>query len=85
VAAQDRIVLDDAVFGALSVGALAAVNFAANLTGLAVRATDRIIYETDTGNLFYDADGAAGGAAGQVFANVGANLAGFGVAEFSII
>ncbi len=84
VSAQDRIELDDAVFGALSVGALAAVNFAANLTGLAVRASDRIIYETDTGDLSYDADG-FGGAAGKVFANVGANVLGFGVGEFSII
>ncbi len=84
VSAQDRIQLDDAVFGALSVGALAAANFAANLTGLAVRASDRIIYETDTGDLFYDADG-FGGAAGKIFANVGANVLGFGVGEFSII
>lgn len=84
VSAQDRIQLDDAVFGVLSVGALAAVNFAANLTGLAVRASDRIIYETDTGNVFYDADG-FGGAVGLVFANVGANVLGFGVGEFSII
>lgn len=82
--AEDQIILDDSVFRALSHGALSAANFAANLTGLAVRASDRIIYETDTGNLFYDADG-AGGAAGQLFANVGANLAGFGAGEFSII
>ena len=84
VSAQDRIQLDDAVFGVLSVGALAAVNFTANATGLAVRGTDRIIYETDTGNIFYDADG-FGGVAGLVFANVGANVLGFGVGEFSII
>lgn len=84
VVADDRIHLDDVAFGALAVGALAAVNFAANLTGLAVRATDRIIYETDTGNVFYDADG-FGGAAAQVFVNVGANVLGFGVGEFSII
>ncbi|MFC3180829.1 M10 family metallopeptidase C-terminal domain-containing protein [Cypionkella sinensis] len=84
VVAQDRIELDDAVFGALSVGALSSVNFAANTTGRAVRASDRIIYETDTGHLYYDADG-VGGAAGILFANVGANLAGFGAGEFSII
>jgi serralysin len=83
VSADDRIRLDDAMFGALSVGALAAANFSANLTGLAVRTTDRIIYETDTGNMFYDADG-FGGAAGLVFGNVGVNVPGFGVGEFSV-
>ncbi|MEO5614016.1 MAG: sodium:calcium exchanger, partial [Cypionkella sp.] len=84
VSADDRILLDDAVFAALALGALAAENFAANLSGLAERATDHIIYESDTGNIYYDADG-AGGAAGEVFANVGANRAGFGVDEFLII
>lgn len=83
VVADDRIRLDDAVFGTLAVGALLSVNFAANSTGLAVRNTDRIIYETDTGNVFYDADG-FGGNAGLLFANVGANLVGFGFGEFSI-
>ncbi|OYU39624.1 MAG: peptidase [Pseudorhodobacter sp. PARRP1] len=84
ISAQDRIVLDHTVFSALAVGALLDANFAANTTGLAVRSTDRIIYETDTGNLYYDADGAGGPAGSLVFANVGINVVDFGYREFSI-
>ena len=84
VSADDRIRLDHTVFSALAVGALLEANFAANMTGLAVRSTDRIIYETDTGNLYYDADGAGGPAGSLVFANVGINVVDFGYREFSI-
>lgn len=83
--AEDVIRLDHRYFNSLSVAAsLGAANFAANLTGAAVRSTDRIIYEKDTGKIFYDADG-LGGAAGVHFATVTANLTGFGAAEFAII
>jgi serralysin len=82
--ADDGIRLNHGVFTSLAVGSLSAVNFAANLTGLAVRATDRIIYEKDTGKIFYDADG-VNGVAGVHFATVTANLTGFGAAEFAII
>jgi hypothetical protein len=40
---------------------LTAAQFAANASGTALAASDCIIYETDTGNLFYDADGSSGG------------------------
>jgi Ca2+-binding RTX toxin-like protein len=52
------------VFTKLSVtGVLAAANFRANTTGTAADANDYIVYETDTGLLFYDADGSGAGAA----------------------
>jgi Ca2+-binding RTX toxin-like protein len=71
----DAIELDNAVFAALTVpGTLAATAFAANTDGVATDAAHRIIYETDTGKLFYDADG-AGGAAGIQFATLTAGLA----------
>ena len=41
---------------------LTAAAFVANATGLAGDASDRIIYETGTGNLFFDADGTGVGA-----------------------
>ncbi|URK88271.1 calcium-binding protein [Rhizobium sp. RCAM05350] len=73
--ADDTIRLENAIFTALTKpGALAAAAFAGNLTGLAGDATDRIIYEKDTGKLFYDADG-NGSAAGIQFALLSKNLA----------
>ncbi|MEQ1955506.1 right-handed parallel beta-helix repeat-containing protein [Mesorhizobium yinganensis] len=68
-AADDRFLLSDNIFTALTPGTLAATAFRANTTGLAGDATDRIIYETDTGKLFYDADG-LGGSAGIHFATL---------------
>jgi Ca2+-binding RTX toxin-like protein len=72
--ADDTIRLDDAVFAGLSTGGLAASAFAANLTGAASDALDRIIYETDTGRLYFDADGNGAGARIH-FATLAANLA----------
>jgi len=69
----DTIRLDDAVFKGLSDGTLAASAFASNTSGNAADASDRIIYETDTGKLFFDRDG-DGGAAKIQFATVDANL-----------
>ncbi|MGO4842881.1 calcium-binding protein, partial [Rhizobiaceae sp. 2RAB30] len=62
---QDTIRLDNAVMAGLgtTLGTLAAAKFWKSATGLAHDADDRIIYETDTGKLFYDSNGnAAGGA-----------------------
>ena len=71
--ANDLFHVDNAVFTGLANGALAASAFAANLSGLATDALDRIIYETDTGDLFFDVDGT--GAAGRVrFAQITAGL-----------
>ena len=58
----DTIGLDKLIFTALSgTGILSADQFAANLDGKAGDASDRIVYETDTGKLFYDADGNGAG------------------------
>ena len=60
---DDRIKLENAVFGKLTVaGALDAANFRANLTGTALDANDHVLYDTDSGQLFYDADGNGAGA-----------------------
>lgn len=60
--AADTIVLENLVFPGLPAGGLALAAFAANLTGFATDALDRIIYETDTGRLFCDFDGTSAGA-----------------------
>ena len=62
--ADDRFLLDQSVFAELGLGTLSASAFRANVTGRAQDATDRIIYDTDSGFLFYDADG--DGAGGRV-------------------
>ncbi|MBP1856739.1 M10 family metallopeptidase [Rhizobium herbae] len=73
--AADTILLDNAIFTAIgALGTLAAAAFRANTTGLAGDATDRIIYETDTGDLLYDSDGTGAGA-GVQFARLTAGLA----------
>lgn len=62
---SDRIELDDAIFTTLSTGALSADAFVANADGVATTAGQRIIYDTDSGALFYDADGSGAGEAVQ--------------------
>jgi Ca2+-binding RTX toxin-like protein len=70
--ADDTILLDDAVFTALTPGSLAAGQF---VTGTAaLDANDRVIYNNATGALFYDADGTGAIAAVQ-FAEVTPSLA----------
>jgi serralysin len=60
-AADDTVQLSKAVFAALTTGGLAATAFVANTAGVAMDASDRIIYDTDSGALFYDADGNGAG------------------------
>ena len=55
--AADTIRLENAIFTGLATGTLAASAFVANTSGNAADASDRIIYETDTGRLFFDMDG----------------------------
>ncbi|MDQ8697724.1 DUF5801 repeats-in-toxin domain-containing protein [Hyphomicrobium sp. LHD-15] len=59
---QDLIYLDRSIFTTLSAGALSAAAFVANTSGNASNANQRIIFETDTGALYYDADGNGAGA-----------------------
>jgi Ca2+-binding RTX toxin-like protein len=72
--ADDTMQLENLYFATLTTtGVLAPAAFQSNGTGLATTASDRIIYETDTGNLFYDADG-VGGVAGILFARLSPDL-----------
>ncbi len=71
--AADTIELENAVFSSLSAGTLTAAAFRFNATGLAEDASDRITYDSATGNLYFDADG--NGATARVqFAELDAGL-----------
>jgi Ca2+-binding RTX toxin-like protein len=81
---DDTIRLENTIFNAIvGTGTLTAAQFTANATGTAGDLDDRIIYETDTGNLFYDTNGSAAGGS-TLFAIVGAGL-GITNADFLII
>lgn len=72
---DDTIQLENAIFTAIGGnGVLSSSMFAINMTGFAADADDRIIYESDTGRLYYDADGTGAGA-GVHFATLTAGLA----------
>lgn len=68
---NDQIWLDDAVFGGLvnSGGTLSAAQFAANPGGIATP-TSLIVYDTNTGNLYFDDDGGAGPHGKVLFASL---------------
>jgi serralysin len=71
VSADDRFDLDNAIFqnSGVTFGSLGADGFRAGAA--AADASDRVIYDSNTGSLFYDADGT--GAGGQIlFARVDA-------------
>ncbi|KAB0676081.1 M10 family metallopeptidase C-terminal domain-containing protein, partial [Aureimonas leprariae] len=68
---QDRIALDGAIFRALDLGSLKASDFV--IGKLAATADQNVIYDSGTGKLFYDADG-AGGAAQVQFASLSPGL-----------
>lgn len=80
---SDELHLGNAAFGGLQPGKLSAGAFAANETGRAADTQDRIIYETDTGNLYFDADG-KGGKAGVLFATLTRDLA-LSARDFQIV
>jgi Ca2+-binding RTX toxin-like protein len=70
--ADDTILLDNAVFSALGLGTISADQFV--ISTAPQDANDRIIYDSNTGGLYYDADGTGGGS-GIQFAEVGRGLA----------
>ena len=81
--ADDQIELSHTIFTALTPGGtLAAIAFAANATGAATTSDQRIIYNTATGALMYDADGVGAGAAVQI-ATLSTGLA-MTAAEFTV-
>jgi len=80
--ADDRIQFDNAVFAQLGAnGALAAAAF--RLGAAAADASDRIVYNQATGQLFYDADGSGAGAA-VLFATLTGNPA-LTASDFTVI
>lgn len=60
--AADTIQLGATVFTTLTAGPLDPAGFRANDSGQAQDTSDRIVYETDTGRLYYDEDGNGSGA-----------------------
>jgi serralysin len=82
---DDTIQLENAIFKSFGTktGVIGTGNFKANLTGRATDSNDYIIYETDTGKVFYDADGSGAVASVQI-ALVGTGLA-LGSADFVLV
>jgi Ca2+-binding RTX toxin-like protein len=66
-AAGDRLVLNDAIFGALAGGVSAAHLASGAGLSAATTASQHLLYDTTSGSLYYDADG-AGGSAATLFA-----------------
>jgi Ca2+-binding RTX toxin-like protein len=80
-APDDTIVLDHTIFARLATGTLAAPGFFAGAA--AHDASDRIIYNSANGNIYYDADGNGGGAQ-VLFAHVAPGTA-LTYADFLIV
>lgn len=78
---SDRILLDNLAFTALAEGSVSASAFVVGTA--AIDADDRLIYNSATGALFYDADGSGAGAAVQ-FATLGTGLS-LLASDFSVI
>lgn len=71
--ADDRFDLDHLIFDVLPLGTLKAADFQANATGTALDGSDRILYNTTSGAVLYDADGTGAGGAVQI-ASIGGGL-----------
>ena len=71
-AGSDSFQLENAILKMLkSTGTLGAANFRASTAGTAADANDYVLYDTDSGALYYDADGTGAGAAVQFATLVG--------------
>ncbi|MCY1126914.1 calcium-binding protein [Frigidibacter sp. RF13] len=83
--ADDTIALDNDIMTGLGLttGAMSAALFAANTSGDATTAGQRVIYDIDDGKLYYDADGSGAGAK-MLFANLSTGLA-LTAADFIIV
>jgi serralysin len=76
-AGSDKVALDNSPMSALgATGNFASgdARFKANSTGTATDTNDRVVYNTSTGSLYYDADGSGSGAA-QLIATFSGNPA----------
>ncbi len=86
-AAKDVVQLSKSAFTALTstVGAGFSVGaeFLANATGVAAVAANRVIFDTVTGNLWYDADGSGAGQAVQIATLTG--IADLAAGDFTIV
>jgi Ca2+-binding RTX toxin-like protein len=81
---NDTILLDNAVFTALGpAGVLGPGAFRVNATGLAVDKSDRIIFEFDTGEIYYDSNGSTAGGTYVLFARVDPNIS-LTAADFAV-
>jgi Ca2+-binding RTX toxin-like protein len=70
----DKFHLDNSVFEGLDVGDLDAFAFRSNISGNANDSSDRVIYEIDTGNLYFDRDGNADDFSKVKFATIDAEI-----------
>ena len=82
-AGSDKILLENAVFSQLGVGPLSAGAFVVGTA--AADASDRIIYDAATGNLFYDSDGSIGAGAAILFATLDNHPAALAASDFLVI
>lgn len=81
---NDQIRLENAIFSSLTaLGALSAAAFVTSATGLALDGADRIIYNTTTGRMTYDADG-SGSLLPVTFAQLSTGLS-LSAADFEIV
>lgn len=83
VSGTDQLLLLSRLFGNLALGALEPEHFVSNAKGLAKERDDRLIYDTTSGELFYDANGSRAG--GSELIAVFNNLAAPQSSDFLVI
>jgi Ca2+-binding RTX toxin-like protein len=83
-ASMDVIQLENGIFTALGAGALSAGSFVSGAAPVAADANDFILYNTTTGELYYDGDGNGGGAAVK-FAVIATHPGALSASDFTVI